>query len=117
MLRGIQIVGILVGLFFLFQSYYMVKKKKGDVPDFLVWGFVGGGIVAVSAFPLIFDYLLGILQMKERPFAIFTVGILICYLFLFQMFKSLRGIKASISKLNESLSILMYEIEKEKEDK
>ncbi|MEE8401452.1 MAG: DUF2304 domain-containing protein [Candidatus Hydrothermarchaeaceae archaeon] len=114
MIRGIQVVGLLVGLMFLYQSYRLVKEKKEDVGGFLLWSTVGAGVIVVSIHPGVFDYLLTILQMKERPFAIFTVGILVAYLLLFQTFKLLRTLSENVSKLNESMSILRYEMEKGK---
>ena len=112
MLRIIQIVGVFVGLFFLYQSYRMVKSKKEDIPEFFFWNFLGVVIIAVSLFPETIDYLLGILQMKERVYAIFTIGILVSYIILFQLFKYFRNINSNISKLNENLSIMKYEMEK-----
>lgn len=111
MIRGIQIIGVLIGLFFLYQSYRMVKDKKEDVWGFILWVFIGSSIALISIFPDILDYLLGIVQMQIRAYAIFTLGILFAYFLLFQLFRVIRTLNENMSKFNENLSILRYEIE------
>lgn len=112
MIRGIQLIGLFIGIFFIYQSYRLVKEKKEDVESLLMWSVVGAGFIIVSIYPGIFDYALGILQMRQRPFAIFTIGILIAYVILFQMFKLIRTINENISKLNENMAVLRYDVER-----
>ena len=112
MLRGIQIIGVLIGFFFIYQGYILVKQKKEDITSLLLWTIVGTGIIATSLYPGMFDYFLGLLQMKERPFAILTIGILTAYILLFQFYKTLRNLDNHLSKLNEELTLLRYKLEK-----
>lgn len=112
MIRGIQILGILIGLFFLYQTYKLVKNKDEDVPEFLLWTTIGIVLVAMSAYPEAISSFLGIAGMTSRAYFIFTSGILVLYLVVMHLFKLNKELSMQISKLNEEMGILKYEKEK-----
>ena len=114
MIRGIQILGILIGLFFLYQSYKLVKNKDEDVPEFLLWTTIGVVLVTMSAYPEAISSFLGVAGMTDQVYFLFTSGILLLYLVVMHLFKLNKALDRQISKLNEEMSILRYEREKKK---
>jgi hypothetical protein len=114
MVKGIQIIGILIGLYYLYKSYRMLKLRKADVREFLIWTFVGFALIIVSTYPDIVTYLFNLIGMSFRGNAIFTIGILISYLLLIHVITLNRELNYQISKLNEEIALLRYEIEKKK---
>ena len=114
MIRGIQIVGILIGLFFLYQSYKLLKNKDEDVPEFLLWTAIGVVLVGVSAYPEAISSFLGVTGMVIQAYFIFTSGILLLYVLLMHLFKRNKELNKQISKLNEEMGILRYERERGK---
>ncbi len=114
MVKGIQIIGILIGLYYLYKSYRMVKNGKADVREFSIWVFVGFALIVVSAYPDVVTYLFNFLGMGFRGNAIFTIGILLSYFLLIHVTTLNRELNYQISKLNEEIALLRYEIEKKK---
>jgi hypothetical protein len=114
MIRGIQVLGILIGLFFLYQSNKLVKNKDEDVPEFLLWTIIGVVLITISAYPEAISSFLGIAGMTDQVYFLFTSGILLLYLVVMHLFKLNRELNKQISKLNEEMSILRYKKEKKK---
>lgn len=114
MVKGIQVIGVLIGLYYLYKSYRMVRLKKADVREFLLWTFVGFALVIVSFYPNIVTFFFNFLGMSLRGNAIFTIGILISYFLLIHVITLNRELNYQISKLNEEIALLRYEIEKKR---
>jgi len=108
MIRLINILGILFGFYFLFKSYLLVKKKEEDVKQFLLWGLIGIILVILGIYPNLADIPLRILNMGERINVIFTMGILLSILLIFNLNNQIKKMDAQISKLNEEIAILKY---------
>ena len=109
----INIVAFILGLYLLYESYYMVKRKEEDVISFLIWTFLGLILVILSVFPDLGYKISDLLKMSTRANTVFSFAILILYLLIFNVFKKNRKMHKEISKLNEEIAILRYEREKE----
>lgn len=105
-MRLVNVVGLAVGLYFLVQSYRLVRRREEDVFSFLIWLIVGTALVVVSLLPSVADYVMTLLGMEMRAYTIFTLGILLAYVLMFQLFRLIWRLNRSISKLNEELSLL-----------
>ncbi len=105
-MRLVNVVGLAVGLYFLVQSYRLVRRREEDVFSFLIWLIVGTALVVVSLFPGVADYVMTLLGMEMRAYTIFTLGILLAYVLMFQLFRLIWRLNRSLSKLNEELSLL-----------
>lgn len=105
-MRLVNVVGIVVGLYLLVQSYRLVRQRREDVFSFLTWLAVGLTLVVVSLFPSITDYAMQLLGMEMRAYALFTLGILLSYILLFRLSRALWRLDRSLSDLNEELSLL-----------
>jgi len=92
----------------------LIKDKKEDLLEFLIWSFIGFGIIVVSIYPDVITYLFVLLGMSYRGNVIFAVGILLSYLLLLNIFALLRTLSDQISKLNEEIAILKYEFDKKR---
>ena len=108
MIRIINIIGILFGLYFLFKSYLLVKKKEEDVKQFLLWGLIGIILIILGIYPNLADIPLKILNMGERINVIFAMGILLSILLIFNLNNQIKKMDTQISKLNEEIAILRY---------
>lgn len=105
-MRGINIIGVLVGIYLLSRSYLLVRRREEDVLNFLVWLVVGVGLIVAGFFPDVFNYIMKFLGMETRAYAMFVIGIFILYLLLFRVFSSIRKIERNVSKINEEVSLM-----------
>ena len=105
-MRGINILGILVGIYLLLRSYLLIKRKEEDLLNLFIWVFIGTGLIITGLFPSVFDYIMSLLGMETRAYTMFVIAILLAYLLLFRIFQAIRRLDSAISKLNEEVSIL-----------
>ena len=105
-MRGINFVGILVGVYLLWQSYLLIRRREESVFNFYVWLLVGAGLIMAGLFPGVFEYIIDVLGMEERAFAMFAIGIFILYLLVFHIFQQIRLLESSLSSMNEELSLM-----------
>ncbi len=113
-MRLINVVGLLVGVYLLVQSYRLVRRREEDTLSFLTWTGVGLALVGVSLFPNAADYVMRALGMEMRAYTIFTLGILIAYVLLFRLFRAVIRLDQAISTLNEEISLLKAQRERDR---
>lgn len=111
---NIELVGILVGSYFIYQSVSMVAKKDEDVKTLLFWMLLGTTFITVSIFRDFFAVFILSVQMEQRSFFVFSIAIFISFLMIFNISKQLREQKKQISLLNENISILIYKKSRKK---
>ncbi|MBU7015213.1 MAG: DUF2304 domain-containing protein [Theionarchaea archaeon] len=111
MVSLIHVGGFLLGCYFLLRSYLLVKNKKEEVQDFLVWGTVGASLLVLSAVPQVGDLLAEYLSIRTRTNTIFALSIFLLYLLMFRMHTLNRDLYRQISVLNEELSLLRHRLE------
>ncbi len=105
-MRGIELLGILVGLYLIYKSASLLRNKEEDVLNFAIWLIVGSGLIIGGVFPQLFTYVRRFLGMERRAYTIFGIGILLSYLLIFRIFSYLRELKTDISKINEEISLI-----------
>ncbi len=111
----IQIIGVLVGLYFLFKSTKLIKERKESIYEFFLWIFLGVALIFTSLWPNFVVRFLGIFGAEKNLNALFILAILILFFLIFYTFKLNRNMLKMISKLNEELSLIKYKIKNEKE--
>lgn len=113
MISLINVAGFLLGLYFLLRSYLLIRAKKEDVADFLVWSMIGVSLLVLTVFPQVGDALADYLNIRTRTSTIFAVAIFLLYLILFRLNALNRNLDRQISTLNEEIALLKYERESE----
>jgi hypothetical protein len=114
MISLINAAGFVIGCYFLLRSYLLIKGKKEDVTDFLLWSIIGVSLLVLSVFPQVGDALAAYLDIKTRTNTIFALAIFLLYLILFRMNTLNRNLDKQISSLNEEIALLKHELERKK---
>ena len=92
----------------------LIKEKREEVTDFLVWSTIGVSLVVLSVFPQVGDALAAYLNIRTRTNTIFALAIFLLYLILFRMNTLNRNLDKQISVLNEEIALLRHKLEREK---
>ena len=111
MVSGIQIVALIVGIYYILRSYKLLKDKKEDVGQFLLWIVVGIAFIVIAVNPDIVLVLSKLLGMSYRGNMIFALSIILAYLLILHLWAKIAEINTNISQLNEELAVLRYMIE------
>lgn len=109
----INIAGFLLGCYFLLKSYLLIKAKKEEVTDFLVWSAAGVSLLVLTSVPQVGDMLAGYLDIRTRANTIFALAIFLLYLILFRLHTSNRNLNKQISILNEEIAVLRHNLEEQ----
>lgn len=112
MVSIINIAGFLLGLYFLLRSYLLIKRKREEVADFLVWSIIGASLLLLTLVPQVGDTLAEYLDIRTRASTIFALAIFLLYLIIFRMNMQNRSLDRQISVLNEEIALLKHELEK-----
>jgi|Deesub1362B_J571_1020462.scaffolds.fasta_scaffold03435_4 hypothetical protein len=113
MVSGIQVVALIVGVYYIFKSYKLLRERKEDVRQFLLWLVLGVGFIVVSINPDVVLILSQVLGMSYRGNMIFALSIILAYLILLHLSAKIAELNSNISQLNEELAVLRYMVEKE----
>jgi hypothetical protein len=116
MVEIINIITFVIGLMFLLNGYYLVKKGKEDLIPFLMSAAVGAGLIVVAVYPDIFDSLAKFLGFEIKGRAILVVSNLTLFVVVTYLFSRIGELKKEVSKLNEDLSLLNSQMESEDEE-
>ena len=114
MVSLINAAGFVIGVYFLLRSYLLIKEKKEEVTDFLVWSTIGVSLVVLSDCPQVGDALAAYMNIRTRTNTIFALAKFLLYLVLFRMNTLNRNLDKQISVLNEEIALLRHKLEREK---
>ena len=112
----LQIVGVLLGIFFIYKSYVLVKNKKEHLFNFFLWVIIGVVLVVLSVNLDILNISLGFMNMTSKINLLFTASVLLSLFLIFMLFKEVKNIEVKISKLNEDIAISKYKRGKKSRD-
>src|SRR3989338_1203297 len=117
MLLGIQIVGILFGLFMLYLTFLHFKRREFKTLEFNAWVVLWALLMYVTLFPNSLDFLVkGILRLK-RPLDFFIIcGFLFVALITFLNYSSSKKSEKKIEQIVSQLALKGVE-EQEKKSK
>ncbi len=113
MISIINAAGFVLGCYFLLKSVLLIREKKEEVQDFLIWGVVGVSLLVLSVAPQIGDTLADYLDIRTRTSTFFALAIFLLYLILFRMNTTNRNLDQQISKLNEEIAVLKLNLEEQ----
>lgn len=101
-------MGLLIGIYLIYQSYKVFKQDNEDVDSFILWFFLGLIILVTSAYLDILDRLSQLLRMEKNPYTVFTLAIFLLFVIVFKLYARIGQLKTEITRLNEAISIEKY---------
>jgi hypothetical protein len=110
-LRGIQILGIILVVIALVQTYIFYKKKRYNLWDFLLW--IGIWITAAITFiyPGVANLVLPALTLQTSIFATLILSTIVAYVLLFIIYGSLKDVQKKVGDIAQAHAILQYDVE------
>ncbi len=95
---GIQILGVLFGLFMMYYTFLQYKRREFTIKEYSFWFLFWGAFVAITLFPQVLDPVLSTLNIA-RALDFFIIG---GFLFLiFVTFYTYTLIRKNQKKLEE----------------
>ena len=103
---GIQITGILFGLFMLYYSFLNFKKKEFKLFEFSTWAALWVLLIFVALFPNSLDFLIKNVLSLKRPLDFFIIiGFLFLILLTFFNFNATKKNRKKIEKIIGKIAV------------
>lgn len=111
----VNLVALLVGLVFLANGYYLVRKGREAVALFVMSLAVGGGLIFVALFPNVFDVVATVLGLELKARAILVLSNLTLFVLVTYLLNRIGNLYDRVSRLNEEVTLLKSEVEERDE--
>jgi hypothetical protein len=101
----IQVIGMLFGLFLVYESWLYHVKKQIEKYDFLFWALVGSAVIVMNLFPDSLNYAIQSIGFL-RALDFFTIiGFFVVTYVLLYLTVRVRGYEKKMNKLVEELAL------------
>ncbi len=116
MVLGIQIIGILFGVFMLYYTFLYYKRKEFRQLEFGFWVVLWGVLIAMAIWPNSLDFLVKKVLSLSRPLDFFMiVGFLFIVFLAYFNYISSKKINHKIDRIISAAAINKAETEEHKE--
>ncbi|MBN2881032.1 DUF2304 domain-containing protein [Candidatus Woesearchaeota archaeon] len=105
MLFGIQILGMLFGLFMIFLTFLHFKKKSFGAKSLIVWGIIWMGFIFVVLFPSIFYSFMSVLDITRTIDLFVVFGFFFFTVVIFYMYGIVKKSERKVENLVRKLAI------------
>lgn len=102
----INALAAFVGVLFLANGYYLVRKGREAVALFVASLLVGSGLLFVALFPNTFQVIATVLGLELKARAILVVSNLTLFVLVIYLLNRLGKLNDRVSRLNEQVSLL-----------
>lgn len=108
MIKGIQILGILVSVYLILQTVLEYKKGNHGARRTIIWMGLWILIATLFAFPSLTLLALPILTMQDAMLSTVVIGLVIAYILMFQTYQHLSETERKLTKLVQNIAIHDY---------
>ncbi|MFH1052954.1 MAG: DUF2304 family protein [Candidatus Woesearchaeota archaeon] len=103
---GIQIIGVLFGLFMLYITFLHNKRKEFTVKEGLVWAILWLGFIFITLFPTQLNYFVKDVLTMQRPLDFYIIlGFIIIIGTLFHTYSLVRRLQKKTDDLVSKIAI------------
>ena len=102
----LQIVGLFFGLVMLYFTNLFYRRKELTDGDVLFWGGLWSGFLIAVIFPGTFDVAMGSLGIVSAMQAFTVLGVLIMFLIVFFMYKTVRKTQRKTELLVKHIALM-----------
>jgi hypothetical protein len=108
MIKGIQIVGIVVGLYLIAQTYRNYKNGSNNGKRAILWLLLWSAMIILFSNPSLMEFALPILTTRDTIMSILVLGILLSFVLIVQLWQYTYRIEKRIITLTQNLAITDY---------
>lgn len=109
----INFITFLLGIVFLYNGYRIVRQGREDLVLFLVSTVIGAGLMAVAISPNVFERIAAGLGLDLQERAILVMSNLTLFFIVTYLLNKIGQLNKSVSRLNEEVSLLRADTEKD----
>jgi len=108
MVRGIQILGVLIGAYLILQTLIQWKKGNYGVKKTVLWLSLWASIAILFAFPELTTLALPILTMEDAYRTVLVIGLVVAYALMYETYQQATRTERKLSELVQKIAIHDY---------
>lgn len=112
MIKGIQVLGILVSAYLIAQTIMQYRKGNNGVKRTVFWLSLWSMMAILFAFPSLTILALPLLAMKDAMLSVVVVGLTVAYVLVYQMYQQTVRTERRLTALAQNIAIHDYIKEK-----
>jgi len=116
MLRGVQIIGIVICATLLVSAIIYFRKERRRIGTFLIWIAVWTSGIIVFAFPDIGYLFIGFMTLQSNVVAFIIIGLLGAYILLFRTYRNQLEMEKKLNELIHSFALNEYYKRRDREN-
>jgi hypothetical protein len=105
MLMGIQILGLLFGLFMLYFTFLHHKRNEIKQTEYIIWASLWFGVILITIFPFILEPFTRTLHLQRTMDLLILVGFVFVIGLMFNNYMSLRKTQKKVEEVVRKIAI------------
>lgn len=106
MLLGIQLIGIIFGIFMVYLTFLNYKQNKFSAKEWVVWCFLWIGFFVIILFPGILNPLLEVLNLYRAMDFYISIGFIFFIIIIFYTYSIVRSLQQKVEVLTREMAFL-----------
>lgn len=116
MIKGIQILGIMIGLYLLASTLYAHKKGEMGIRRTVFWSLVWTGMTALFYNTQLVSVIMPVLTTQDSIMTALVGGILTAFLYINQVNRQLAQLDKKVTTLTQNLALENYMIQEKSQN-
>ena len=108
MIKGIQILGILTGLYLLTSTIHAYRRGEASLRKTIFWGLVWASMTALFYNTRLVNLFMPILTTQDAIMTVLVMGILTSFLYINQVNRQLAHLDRKFTELAQNLALENY---------
>lgn len=108
MIKGIQVLGILVSVYLIVQTVVQYRKGNNGVKRTAFWLSLWMLMAILFTFPSLTILALPILTMQDAMLTVLVVGLIVSYVLVYQMYQQAARTERKLTELAQNTAIHDY---------
>lgn len=108
MIRGIQVLGILVSAYLIIQTVIQYRRGNSSVKKTALWLSLWTTVAFLFAVPSTTTFALSILSMENTVLAVLVVGLILAYAIVYETYQQATRTERKLTELAQNIAIHNY---------
>lgn len=108
MIKGIQVFGVLVGIYLIVQTLVQYKRGNNRTWRTVSWLCLWTLMTVLFAFPSLTMLALPVLTMQDAMLAVLVIGLIVAYVLVYHMYQQATKTERKLAELVQNIAIRDY---------
>ncbi|MFX0205630.1 MAG: DUF2304 family protein [Candidatus Hodarchaeota archaeon] len=108
MVKGIQVIGMVVGLYLIVQTYRNYRKGSNNIRRTIFWLILWSTMTVLFSNPSLSEFALPILSTQDALVSVIVLGMLLIFILITHIWQHINRMEQQFVELAQNLAINDY---------